>query len=155
LRWPAEQAQYAGEYARRTLDAGFTTVRDLGSADYLDLGLRNAIDAGAIPGPRMLTAIHAVGARGGHADIDPFPADRIATWGVQQGICNGPDECRAAVRWQIKYGANVIKFMASGGVMSLADPVDNPQLTLEEMKAIVEEAHAWGRKAAAHCHGDA
>ena len=155
LRWPAEQAQYAGEYARRTLDAGFTTVRDLGSADYVDLGLRNAIDSGAIPGPRMLVALYAVGSRGGHADIDPFPPDRVRPWGVQEGICNGPDECRAAVRWQIKYGANVVKFMASGGVMSLADPVDNPQLTLEEMKAIVDEAHAWGRKAAAHCHGDA
>src|SRR5436309_7369853 len=69
LRWPAEQAQYAGEYARRTLDAGFTTVRDLGSSDFLDLGLRNAIDAGAIPGPRMFVAIYAIGARGGHADI--------------------------------------------------------------------------------------
>ena len=155
LRWPAEQAQYAAEYARRTLDAGFTTVRDVGSSDDLDTGLRNAIDKGDVPGPRMLVARYAIGARGGHADFDPFPSDRITPWGVEQGICNGADECRAAVRWQIKYGASVIKFMASGGVLSLSDPVDNPQLTQAEMDAIVQEAHAWGRKAAAHCHGDA
>jgi imidazolonepropionase-like amidohydrolase len=70
------------------------------------------------------------------------------------GVCNGPDECRAAVRYQIKYGADVIKFMPSGGVLSLSDPVDNPQMTQEEMNAIVSEAHNWGRKVAAHCHGD-
>ena len=155
LRPAAEQAQYAAEYARRTIEAGFTTVRDLGSAEYIDIGLRSAIDKGAVPGPRMMVAVYAIGARGGHADYDPFPPDRVQPWGVREGICNGADECRAAVRWQIKYGANVIKFMASGGVFSLSDPVDNPQLTLDEMRAIVEEAHRWGRKAAAHCHGDA
>src|SRR4051812_34688921 len=155
LRWPTEQAQYGAEYARRTLDAGFTTVRDLGSGEFLDLGLRNAIDGGAVPGPRMITALSAVGSRGGHADLDPFPFHRVPALGVERGICNGPEECRAAVRWQIKYGAGVIKFMASGGVLSLGDPVDNPQLTQAEMDAIVQEAHAWGRKAAAHCHGDA
>src|SRR6267143_102152 len=155
LRWPAEQAQYAAEYARRTLDAGFTTVRDLGSAEFLDLGLRNAIDSGAVPGPRMIVALSAIGSRGGHADLDPFPPHRVPPVEVERGVCNGPEECRAAVRWQIKYGANVVKFMASGGVLSLGDPVDNPQLTQAEMDAIVQEAHAWGRKAAAHCHGDA
>src|SRR4051812_22894641 len=155
LRWPTEQAQYAAEYARRTLDAGFTTVRDLGALDYLDLGLRNAIEAGAVPGPRMIAALGYIGSRGGHADIDPFPPHRVPPLGVEHGICNGPEECRAAVRWLVKYGAGVIKFMASGGVLSLADPVDNPQLTQAEMDAIVQEAHAWGRKAAAHCHGDA
>ena len=155
LRWPAEQAQYAGEYARRTLESGFTAIRDLGSAEFEDLGLHNAIESGAVPGPRMIFAVNAIGARGGHADFDPFPPDRVPPAGVERGICNGADECRAAVRWQIKYGASVIKFMASGGVMSLSDPVDNPQLTQAEMDAIVQEAHAWGRKAAAHCHGDA
>ena len=155
LRWPAEQAQYAAEYARRTLMAGFTSIRDLGSSDFLDLGLARAIESGAVPGPRMIFAVHAIGARGGHADNTPYPPDRVPPLGVEQGICNGADECRAAVRWQVKYGATVIKFMASGGVLSLSDPVDNPQLTLEEMQAIVSEAHAWGRKAAAHCHGDA
>jgi imidazolonepropionase-like amidohydrolase len=155
LRWAPEQAQYAAEYARRTLDAGFTSVRDLGSAEFIDLGLRKAIERGAVPGPRMIHAINAIGSRGGHADLDPFPPDRVPTWGVERGVCNGPEECRAAVRWQVKYGARVIKFMASGGVLSLGDPVDNPQLTQAEMDAIVQEAHAWGRKAAAHCHGDA
>lgn len=155
LRWPAEQAQYAAEYARRTVEAGFTAARDLGSSDFLDVGLRNAIDKGAVAGPRMVIAVNAIGSRGGHADLDPFPPEVVPTWGIEHGICNGPDECRAAVRWQIKYGAGVIKFMASGGVLSLGDPVDNPQLTQEEMNAIVQEAHAWGRKAAAHCHGDA
>src|SRR5207253_486673 len=155
LRWPAEQAQYTAEYARRTLNAGFTAVRDLGSFDYEDLGLHHAIESGAVQGPRMVFAINPIGSRGGHADFDPFPPDRVPPLGVQRGICNGADECRAAVRWQIKYGATVIKFMASGGVLSLGDPVDNPQLTQAEMDAIVQEAHAWGRKAAAHCHGDA
>jgi imidazolonepropionase-like amidohydrolase len=155
LRWPAEQAQYAAEYARRTLDAGFTSVRDLGAFEFIDVGLRNAIEKGAVPGPRMRIAVNAIGSRGGHADLDPFPPDRVPPAGVERGVCNGPEECRAAVRWQIKYGANVIKFMASGGVLSLADPIDNPQLTQAEMDAIVQEAHAWGRKAAAHCHGDA
>src|SRR6266850_3023567 len=155
LRWPTEQAQYAAEYARRTLEAGFTTIRDLGAYDSLDLGLSKAIEAGAVPGPRMIVALSAIGSRGGHADLDPYPEHRVPPAGVDRGICNGPEECRAAVRWQAKYGAGVIKLMASGGVLSLGDPVDNPQLTQAEMDAIVQEAHAWGRKAAAHCHGDA
>ena len=155
LRSAPEQAQYAAEYARRTLDAGFTTVRDLGAYELIDLGLRNAIESGAVPGPRMIASGAAIGSRGGHADLDPFPPARVPPLGVEHGICNGPEECRAAVRWQVKYGAKVIKFMASGGVLSLGDPVDNVQLTQAEMDAIVQEAHAWGRKTAAHCHGDA
>jgi imidazolonepropionase-like amidohydrolase len=154
MRFPAEQALYGAHYAKATLEAGITTVRDLGSSDYVSLGLRNAIAAGMIPGPRMLVANYAIGATGGHADQDPVPPQRIAVAGPLQGVCNGPEECRAAVRYQIKYGANVIKFMPSGGVLSLSDPVDNPQLTQEEMNAIVAEAHNWGRKVAAHCHGD-
>jgi imidazolonepropionase-like amidohydrolase len=154
MRFPAEQALYGAHYAKATLEAGVTTVRDLGSSDYISLGLRNAIDAGQIPGPRMLVANYAIGSTGGHADQDPVPPQRIAVAGPIQGVCNGPEECRAAVRYQIKFGANVIKFMPSGGVLSLSDPVDNPQLTQEEMNAIVGEAHSWGRKAAAHCHGD-
>jgi imidazolonepropionase-like amidohydrolase len=154
MRFPAEQALYGAHYAKATLEAGVTTVRDLGSSDYVALGLRNAIEAGEIPGPRMLVANYAIGATGGHADQDPVPPQRIAVAGPILGVCNGPDECRAAVRYQVKYGANVIKFMPSGGVLSLSDPVDNVQLTQEEMNAIVSEAHTWGRKAAAHCHGD-
>ncbi len=154
MRFPAEQALYGAHYAKATLEAGITTVRDLGSSDYISLGLRNAIRAGVIPGPRMLVSNYAIGATGGHADQDPVPPQRIAVAGPILGVCNGADECRAAVRYQIKYGADVIKFMPSGGVLSLSDPVDNPQLTQEEMNAIVSEAHAWGRKVAAHCHGD-
>src|SRR5256885_158288 len=89
-------------------------------------------------------------------DGDPIPPARgVPQQGPLNGVCNGADECRAAVRYQIKYGADVIKFMPSGGVLSLADPVDAPELSQDEMNAIVEEAHHWGRKVAAHCHGDA
>ncbi len=155
MRFPAEQALYAAMYAKRTLEAGFTTVRDVGSWDHVALGLRNAIDAGVAEGPRMLVSNNPIGATGGHADGDPFPPDLVKPSGPLDGVCNGADECRAAVRYQIKYGADVIKCMPSGGVLSLSDPVDAPELTQEEMNAIVSEAHAWGRKVAAHCHGDA
>jgi len=154
MRMPAEQAHYAARYARRTLEAGFTTVRDVGAYQYVDVGLRNAIAAGLVPGPRMLVAVHAVGSTGGHTDGTPFPPDRVRSSGPIDGVCNGPDECRAAVRYQIKYGADLIKLMPSGGVLSLADPVDAPEMSQAEMDAVVEEAHHWGRKAAAHCHGD-
>jgi imidazolonepropionase-like amidohydrolase len=154
MRFPAEQALYGAHYAKLTLEAGFTTVRDVGSENYLALGLRNAIAAGVIPGPRMLVSNYAIGATGGHADQDPYPPERIAPAGPIKGVCNGPEQCREAVRYQLKFGADVIKFMPSGGVLSLSDPVDNPQLTQEEMNAIVSEAHNWGRKVAAHCHGD-
>jgi imidazolonepropionase-like amidohydrolase len=154
LRFPAEQALYAAKYARVTLEAGFTTVRDVGSQDYVSLGLRNAINAGVAVGPRMLIANHGIGSTGGHADDAPYPPDRIKPAGTIQGVCNGADQCREAVRFQIKFGADVIKCMPSGGVLSLSDPVDVPELTQEEMNAIVSEAHAWHRKVAAHCHGD-
>ena len=154
MRPPAEQAHYAASYAKKLLEAGFTTIRDVGSSFYLDVGLRNAIRAGLVVGPRMLVAVHALGARGGHADGAPVPDDPHAP-GVREGICSGADQCRDAVRWQMRYGADVIKVMASGGVLSLADAVDSPQMTLEELTAIAEEAHRLGRKVAAHCHGDA
>jgi imidazolonepropionase-like amidohydrolase len=154
MRFPAEQALYAALYARRTLEAGFTTVRDVGSVDYVSLGLRNAINAGIAEGPRMLIANYAISSTGGHADQAPFPPDRVKPAGTLQGVCNSPAECREAVRYQIKYGADLIKFMPSGGVLSLSDPVDVPELTQEEMNAVVSEAHAWHRKVAAHCHGD-
>jgi imidazolonepropionase-like amidohydrolase len=156
MRQPAEQALLASTYARKTIDAGFTTVRNLGANDYVDIGLRNAINNGWVPGPRILTAVHAIGATGGHGDGDPIPPARgVPQLGPIDGVCNGPAECRAAVRYQIKYGADVIKFMPSGGVLSLSDPVDAPELSQDEMNAIVEESHHWGRKVAAHCHGDA
>ncbi|MFL6620391.1 MAG: amidohydrolase family protein [Povalibacter sp.] len=154
LRFPVEQSLYAARYAKRTLDAGFTTVRNVGASDFIDIGLRNAIDADVTPGPHMLTAGHAIGSTGGHCDNSPFPPERIKPSGPIEGVCNGPEECRAAVRYQMKWGADVIKICASGGVLSESDPVDVPQLTTEELKAIVSEAHTWNRKVAAHSHGD-
>jgi imidazolonepropionase-like amidohydrolase len=155
MRFPAEQAMYAALYARRTLEAGFTTVRNVGAEDFVDIGLRNGINAGVTEGPRMLTAVHGIGSPGGHFDDYSFPPDRVKPWGPIEGICSGADQCREAVRYQMKWGADVIKIAASGGVLSEADPVDVPQLTPEEMSAIVSEAHKWKRKVAAHCHGDA
>lgn len=127
--------------------AGVTTVRDLASWEYIDVSLRNAINAGYVPGPRMLVALHPIGATGGHGDSDPYPPSRgIPQQGPMQGICSGADECRSAVRHQIKYGADVIKVGMSGGVLSLADSVDLPQMTREEIAAIVSEAHQWERR---------
>lgn len=154
FRFPAEQALYGASYARATLEAGFTSVRDLGSTDFIAQAMRNAIDAGRIPGPRMVVSNYAIGATGGHADQEPVPPQRMAVATPIQGVCNGADECRAAVRYQIKYGANVIKLIPSGGVLSISDTVDSPELTQDEINAIIREAHAWGRKAAAHAHGN-
>src|ERR1700751_1750192 len=154
MRFPAEQALYGAQYARRTLEAGFTTVRNAGAWGFVDFGLRNAINAGAAEGPRMLTAVHGIGSPGGHFDNYAYPPDRVKPWGPIEGICSGPEECREAVRYQMKWGADVIKIAPSGGVLSESDPVDVPQLTPEELSAIVSEAHKWNRKVAAHCHGD-
>jgi imidazolonepropionase-like amidohydrolase len=149
-----EQAIRATEYARRTLLAGFTTVRDVGSSDLIDVGLRNAINAGKIPGPRMLVAVNAIGARGGHCDpTGGYRPELLKEPGPEQGVGNGPDQIRAAVRFDTKHGADVIKTCATGGVLSEADKVDSPQLTQAELDALVDEAHALGRKTAAHAHG--
>ena len=102
----------------------------------------------------MLVALHAIGSTGGHGDGSPIPSERRRPRGPLEGVCNGADECRTAVRYQIKYGADVIKCMPSGGVLSLADPVDAAEMTQEEVDAVVSEAHHWGRKVAAHIHGD-
>jgi imidazolonepropionase-like amidohydrolase len=150
-----EQGYYAASYAKKVVEAGFTTVRDLGSHDFIDVSLRNAIARGLLPGPRMLVSVYSLGATGGHADETGL---RYLLHGKEpdytEGIANGPDRLREAVRFQVKYGADVIKFCASGGVLSLSDEVDTPQLTLEEMKALVDEAHRLRKKVAAHCHGD-
>jgi imidazolonepropionase-like amidohydrolase len=150
-----EQAFYAAAYAKRILDAGFTTVRDLGSRDLLDVGLRNAIKADLVPGPRMLVAVHALTATGGHGDSNDTPPDRVPPRTLFDGVCDTPEECVKAVRIQVKYGADVIKVLASGGVLSLSDAVDAPQLTRETLEALIGEAHRLGKKVAAHCHGDA
>lgn len=150
----AEQALDASVNARVTLMAGITTVRDVGSSDYLDAGLRNAINRGIVPGPRMLVAVHAIGATGGHCDETGFRAGVFGKeTGPEEGVANGPGQIRYAVRLAHKYGADVIKTCASGGVFSLADDVDTPQLTQEEMNALIDEAHTLKRKVAAHAHG--
>jgi imidazolonepropionase-like amidohydrolase len=153
-RFPAEQALYSATYARRTLEAGFTTIRNVGATgEYIDVGVRNAINAGVIQGPRILTAVHAISSTGGSCDQWPFPPQRIAPRGPIDGTCNGPEQCREAVRDQIKWGADVIKICVSGGILS-ADPVDVPEFTKAEVEAMITEAHAWRRKVAAHAHGD-
>ncbi|HEY0501912.1 MAG TPA: amidohydrolase family protein [Lysobacter sp.] len=154
LRLPVEQSFHAARNASQTLQAGFTTAREVGAPDFVDVALRNAIRDGLADGPRMLVAGHAIGSTGGHCDIAPFPPERVAPLGPRDGVCNGAEQCRLAVREQMKYGADVIKICASGGVLSEADPVDVPQLTPEELRAIVTEAHTWRRKVAAHSHGD-
>ena len=134
--------------------AGFTTVRDVGAGEYIDVGLRNAIANGFAVGPRMLVAVHALGARGGHCDSNGYPSQRFGTEsGVADGIATGADQFRDAVRFQVKYGADVIKVCATGGVLSLGDDVGAAQITQAEMDAIVDEAHRLGRKTAAHAHG--
>jgi imidazolonepropionase-like amidohydrolase len=149
-----EKAIRATEFVRRTLMAGFTTVRNVGAEDYIDVGLRNAVEAGIIPGPRMLVATQALGARGGHCDTTGFPYLLFGKEpGIADGIASGPDAFRDAVRFEVKYGADVIKVCATGGVLSLTDEVDTPQLTQAEMDAIVDEAHRLRKKTAAHAHG--
>jgi imidazolonepropionase-like amidohydrolase len=151
----AEQALDATVNAKITLMAGITTVRDVGSHDYIDVGLRNAIRSGKVPGPRMLVSVHAIGSTGGHCDDSAgfraglFPHET----GPSEGVVNGADQARYAVRLAHKYGADIIKTCASGGVLSPTDDVDTPQLTQEELNAIVDEAHALRRKVATHCHG--
>jgi imidazolonepropionase-like amidohydrolase len=155
LRKPIpEMALDASVNARITLLAGFTTVRDVGSRDYLDAGLRNAINRGVVPGPRMLVAVHAIGATGGHCDETGYREGALGPeTGPEVGVVNGADQARRAVRLAHKYGATVIKTCATGGVLSLADAVDTPQLTQAELDALVDEAHALGLKTAAHAHG--
>lgn len=151
----AERALMAAPLARTTLMAGVTTVRDVGSTDSIDSGLRNAIQAGAVPGPRMLVAINSLGATGGHCDPTAGFAPKLFNRepGVTDGVISGPEQAREGVRYAIKLGADVIKVCATGGVLSLADDVDTPQLTQAELDAIVDEAHTLRRKAAAHAHG--
>ncbi len=151
----AERTLSSTQDVKKTLMAGITTARDVGSVDFIDVGLRNAVRAGLIPGPRMLVAIHAIGATGGHCDFEDgmrFGALGRES-GPEDGVINGPVEARKAVRLNAKYGADVIKTCATGGVLSLTDDVDTPQLTQEELNAIVDEAHALRRKTAAHAHG--
>ena len=138
--------------ALKTLMAGFTTIRVVGSGGFDDMALRQAITDGRVPGPRMENAGYAIGITGGHCDENGYKPGLIEL-GPKQGVANGPEEVRAAVRYQVKSGADVIKTCATGGVLSEGDAVGATQYTYEEMKALVDEATKLGRKVAAHAHG--
>lgn len=151
---PIDYAILAPVYAKRTLEAGFTMVRDVGSTQLIDISLRNAINAGKIIGPRMLVSTFALGSTGGHTDLVGFNPD--IDWKGNKdytGVADGADEIRKRVRNNIKWGADWIKFMASGGVLSEEETAGLPQYSFEEMKALCDEAHLWGRKVCAHAHG--
>jgi imidazolonepropionase-like amidohydrolase len=150
-RSPIDVAVTAHVYARRSLEAGFTTLRVVGSPEYVDVALRNAIDAGKVPGPRLKVAGLAIGSTGGHGDLTGFsPYLRFERF---SGVADGVDAVRKLVRQNVKFGADVIKMIASAGVLSEEESVGAPQYSLEEMKAICDEAAMWGRKVAAHAHG--
>jgi imidazolonepropionase-like amidohydrolase len=155
FRWnSADYAIRAVVYARRTLLAGFTTVRDLGDNNGESIALRNAIKAGVVPGPRIFTAASAIGSTGGHADpSDGYRKDLAGDPGPDRGIINGPDDAWKAVRQRYKDGADLIKIMPSGGVLDEGASVDNAQMTLDEIKAVVAAAHDYGFSVAAHAHG--
>ncbi|MGH7553373.1 MAG: amidohydrolase family protein, partial [Longimicrobiales bacterium] len=148
----ADDALRGARNARRTLEAGFTTVRDVGSGDFVDVSLMKASDADMIPAPRIFPAGHSLGITGGHCDVTGFrPGLFELDW--RQGVADGPDEVRKAVRHQAKYGAKVIKICATAGVLSFEEAVGAQQFTEAEMRAVVEEAAAHGLRVAAHAHG--
>ncbi|PYO97644.1 MAG: Xaa-Pro dipeptidase [Gemmatimonadetes bacterium] len=146
-----DEAVRAHLYAKRTLDAGFTTVRNVGAGEFIDVALRNAINDGAVPGPRMLVSTMPLSATGGHGDMNGMsPYLRFEGF---SGIANGVDQIREKIRFAVKYGADLIKVLASAGVLSEEESVGAPQYSQEELNAVVEEAAMWGRKVAAHAHG--
>jgi imidazolonepropionase-like amidohydrolase len=159
---PALRTLRAVANARRTLRAGFTTVRNLGlfiqtGGLLLDVALKKAIDFGWVDGPRVVPAGHAICPTGGHLDPTMFQAfaPHVLPLTVEEGIANGVDEIRKAVRYQIKHGAQLIKVCASGGVMSHTGPAGAQQYSDEELAAVADEAHRAGLRVAAHAHGDA
>jgi imidazolonepropionase-like amidohydrolase len=140
-------------YAKRTLDAGFTTIRNLGSDGGADVALKRAINEGVVPGPRIWTARNTLSITGGHGDQGGLRPDLTAAPTFEEGIVDSPEEAAKAVRYQHKYGADVIKFTATGGVLSINDSGDLQQFSDAEMRTIVETAHLLGMKVAAHAHG--
>jgi imidazolonepropionase-like amidohydrolase len=136
--------------AKKTLEAGFTTIRNVGSDNYDDVAIKQGIEAGFVPGPRIVPATYAIGATGGHCDSTEFPPSITVP---SPNIANGPEELRAMVRKLRKYGAEVIKFCGTGGVFSKTDSASGQQYDLAEMQAIVNEAHMLGLKVAVHAHG--
>jgi imidazolonepropionase-like amidohydrolase len=151
---PADYVVRSPTYARRTLLAGFTTVRNVGDHFNESVALRNAINAGVLPGPRIFTAGKAISTTGGHADeTNGYRMNLAGDPGVLEGIINGPEDAVKAVRLHYKLGDDLIKIMPSGGVLDESSGADNPQMTLEEVKAIVTTAHDYGFTVAAHAHG--
>ncbi|HKH47453.1 MAG TPA: amidohydrolase family protein, partial [Thermoanaerobaculia bacterium] len=150
-RSPIDVAVTAHMYARRTLEAGFTTVRDVGASEFIDVALRNAINRGDVAGPRMQVATLTVGATGGHNDLSGFSP--YLKFDGFSGVADGVDEIRKLVRFEVKNGADLIKVMATAGVLSEEESVGAPQYSQEEMNAVVQEAAMWGKKVAAHAHG--
>ena len=140
------------ENARQTLMAGFTSIRNVGAPNFDDMALRKAVDEGFAEGPRMENAGNSFGITGGHCDENGYRPG-LADADYRSGAADGPDEVRKAVRYQVKYGADVIKICATGGVLSEGDAVGATQYTLEEMTAVVDEARKLDRKVAAHAHG--
>ena len=136
--------------ARKTIEAGFTTVRNVGSANFDDVAIKQGIEQGFIPGPRIVPATYAIGATGGHCDATEFPPSIRAP---SPAVADGERDIRATVRKLRKYGAEVIKFCGTGGVLSKTDTVGGQQYSLVEMKALVDEAHMLGLKVAVHAHG--
>jgi imidazolonepropionase-like amidohydrolase len=146
------QAMRGALHARRTLEAGFTTVRDLGGTPEAIYALKDAIENGYVPGPRILAAGSALSATGGHGDIDGVKAELLTLW-TPETICDGPYDCRRATRYAIKYGADWIKITATGGVLSDTATGTDQQMTDDELKEIMDTAHGLGVKVAAHAHG--
>ncbi|KAA0226886.1 amidohydrolase family protein [candidate division KSB1 bacterium] len=152
--YPPEQALAATQYLKNTLMAGFTTVRDLGGGEGVDLALRNAVNRGDIIGPRMLVAGKSLAVMGGHADpTNGFREDILGIPGIEEGVINGVESARTATLLAIKRGADWVKITATAGVLSLSGNAQNPQFTEEEIRAIVNTAADFGRKVAAHAHG--
>jgi imidazolonepropionase-like amidohydrolase len=150
-RSPIDDAVMAHLYARRTLEAGFTTIRDVGSEEYVDVALKKAINHGDIPGPRLLVAGLALSATGGHGDLTGYSP--YLSFKTFSGIADGVDQIRKLVRTNVRQGADVIKVLATAGVVSEEDSVGAPQYSQEELNVLVEEAHMWDRRVAAHAHG--
>ncbi|MBZ5522641.1 MAG: amidohydrolase family protein [Acidobacteriia bacterium] len=153
---PFQSAFAAVVNARTTLQAGFTTVRDVGSLPFLAVDLRNSINEGLIPGPRIVASGPGISITGGHGDLNNFsPQTRVTMFPEERDfeIADGPDQVRHVVRAQVKYGVDVIKILSTGGVLSKGDSPGAPQYTLEELKIAAETAHMAGRKIAAHAHG--
>jgi len=147
-----EEVLHGVPAARRTLEAGFTTVRNLGSGGFADVALMRAIERGDFPGPRIIPAAHAIGITGGHCDVTGF-APGVAEPGPEAGVADGPDAMVAAVRYQLKHGAKVIKICATAGVLSFEESVGAQQMSDAELRAVVEEAARHGVRVAAHAHG--